>query len=138
MPRTPTGSRTTTRGRRRNAAVGPRAIVDQIAQLVTANESLQRENKELTEENQRLRAELTEIGSALGRLTTAPRGRRGRRGAEPLMLTTEVKPRRTRRPITDPEVLARRNQALAKARAARAERLAAARAERAAADSTGE
>lgn len=34
-------------------------------------------------------------------------------------------PRHTRRPITDPEVLARRNEALAKARAARAERLAA-------------
>jgi hypothetical protein len=94
---------------------------------VAANEGLQRENRELAEENQRLRAELTEIGSALGRLTSAPRGRRGRRGAEPLVLT-EVKPRRQRRPITDPEVLAKRNQALAKARAARAERLAAARA----------
>lgn len=136
MPRTPTGNRTNTRGRRRNAAVGSRAIVDQIAQLVTANETLQRENKQLTDENQRLRAELTEIGSALGRLTAAPRGRRGRRGAEPFALTTEVKPRRTRRPITDPEVLARRNQALAKARAARAERLAAARAERAAVETT--
>ncbi|TMC09412.1 MAG: hypothetical protein E6J41_10800 [Chloroflexi bacterium] len=94
---------------------------------MTANESLQRENKELTEENERLRNELTEIGSALGRLTGGPRGRRGRRGSEPLALA-EVKPRRTRRPITDPEVLARRNQALAKARAARAERLAAAKA----------
>jgi len=107
-------------------ASGTRAIVDQIAQLVSANEALQRENRELTDENHRLRSELTEIGSALGRLTGA-RGRRGRRGAEPLVLT-EAKPRRTRRPITDPEVLARRNQALAKARAARAERLAAARA----------
>jgi len=37
-------------------------------------------------------------------------------------------PRRARRPITDPEVLEKRRQALAKARAARAERLAAARA----------
>jgi len=93
---------------------------------VSANEALQRENRELTDENQRLRGELTEIGSALGRLT-GQRGRRGRRGAESLVLT-EAKPRRTRRPITDPEVLAKRNQALAKARAARAERLAAARA----------
>jgi hypothetical protein len=116
------------RGRRRStrAATGTRAIVDQIAQLVSANEALQRENSELTDENQRLRSELTEIGSALGRLT-GPRGRRGRRGPEPLVLT-EAKPRRTRKPITDPEVLAKRNQALAKARAARAERLAAARA----------
>lgn len=137
MPRTTTGNRTATRGRRRTAgaAAGTRAIVDQIAQLVTANESLQRENKELTEENQRLRAELTEIGTALGRLTGGGRGRRGRRGSEPLVLA-EAKPRRTRRPITDPEVLARRNQALAKARAARAERLAAARAERAQAEAT--
>lgn len=109
------------------ATGGARTIVDQIAQLVAANEGLQRENRELTEENLRLRGELTEIGSALGRLTGAPRGRRGRRGSEPLLLA-EVKPRRQRRPITDPEVLAKRNQALAKARAARAERLAAARA----------
>jgi hypothetical protein len=100
---------------------------------VSANETLQRENRELTEENQRLRSELTEIGSALGRLT-GPRGRRGRRGAEVLGLT-EAKPRRTRKPITDPEVLAKRNQALAKARAARAERLAAARAAGAQAES---
>jgi hypothetical protein len=133
VPRTTTVSRTSIRGRRRStrAASGTRAIVDQIAQLVSANEALQRENRELTDENHRLRSELTEIGSALGRLT-APRGRRGRRGSEPLVLT-EAKPRRTRRPITDPEVLARRNQALAKARAARAERLAAARAASAAA-----
>lgn len=129
MPRTTTTSRTSTRGRRRNtrAASGTRAIVDQIAQLVAANEGLQRENRELAEENQRLRGELTEIGSALGRLSGGPRGRRGRRGAEPLILA-EPRPRRTRKPITDPEVLAKRNQALAKARAARAERLAAARA----------
>ena len=135
MPRTSTANRTSTRGRRRSAraASGTRAIVDQIAQLVSANESLLRENKKLTEENQRLRSELTEIGSALGRLTVQ-RGRRGRRGAEPLALT-EAKPRRTRRPITDPEVLAKRNQALAKARAARAERLAAARAASAQAES---
>ena len=128
MPRTTTANRTSTRGRRRSAraASGTRAIVDQIAQLVSANEALQRENRELTDENQRLRSELTEIGSALGRITGAPAGRRGR-GAEALALP-EAKPRRQRRPITDPEVLAKRNAALAKARAARAERLAAARA----------
>src|SRR5262249_47896282 len=97
----------------------------QITQLVAANEQLQRANAELNTENQRLRGELTDIGSALGSLTG---GRLGRgRGAAALALP-EAKPRRTRKPITDPEVLARRSTALAKARAARAEKLAAARA----------
>jgi hypothetical protein len=103
-------------------------VVTQITQLVAANETLQRANRELTEENQRLRAELTQIGSALGSLTGGRRGR-GRRGtaAAVALALPEAKPRRTRKPITDPEVLARRNAALAKARAARAEKLAAAR-----------
>ncbi|HSR25335.1 MAG TPA: hypothetical protein VLW53_17400 [Candidatus Eisenbacteria bacterium] len=82
---------------------------------MTANETLQRENRELTQENRRLRDQLSEIGSALGRLTGGTRG-------EPA-----AKPRRERRPITDPEALERRRQALVKARAARAEKLAAAR-----------
>ncbi|HEY4027423.1 MAG TPA: hypothetical protein VGO86_13420 [Candidatus Dormibacteraeota bacterium] len=106
-------------------------MVGQISQLVAANETLQRENRQLAEENQRLRAELTEIGSALGSLTGTTGGR-GRRGAVPLPLP-EVKPRRQRRPITDPEQLERRKQALTKARAARAEKLAEARAAAAAA-----
>jgi hypothetical protein len=108
-----------------------RGIVDQITQLVTANETLQRENRELVEENQRLRGELVQIGSALGRLTGAGggRGRRGRRGAElALTVAPEAKARRPRKPITDPEALERRKQALVRARAVRAERLAAARA----------
>ena len=128
MPRTPSGTNSTGRSRRRNARGRSDAgsVVGQISQLVTANETLQRENRQLAEENQRLRGELTEIGSALGRLTGAPRGR-GRRGAAALVLP-EVKPRRQRRPITDPEQLERRKQALAKARAARAEKLAEARA----------
>jgi hypothetical protein len=116
----------TTRRRRSTRASDTRLVVTQITQLVQQNETLQRANRQLTEENQRLRSELTEIGSALGRITGAPAGRRGR-GAEALALP-EAKPRRQRRPITDPEVLAKRNAALAKARAARAERLAAARA----------
>jgi hypothetical protein len=103
-------------------------VVTQITQLVAANKSLQRANTELTEENQRLRSQLTQIGSALGSLTNPRRGR-GRRGAAAAAVAlAEAKPRRTRKPITDPEVLARRNAALAKARAARAEKLAAAKA----------
>ena len=128
MPRTRSTTTSTTR-RRRRIAQGPdtRLVVTQITQLVAANEQLQRANHELTEENERLRGELTAIGSALGSLTGGRRGR-GRGGAAVLALP-EAKPRRQRRPITDPEVLARRNAALAKARAARAEKLAAARAE---------
>ncbi|HYW22703.1 MAG TPA: hypothetical protein VE953_00980 [Terriglobales bacterium] len=103
-----------------------RLVVTQITQLVAANETLQRSNRELTEENQRLRTELTQIGSALGSLTGTRRGR-GRRAAAAIAVP-DVKVRRQRKPITDPEVLARRNAALAKARAARAEKLAAARA----------
>ena len=130
MPGTSTSS-SPTRRRRRTAAPrsDTRLVVTQITQLVSANETLQRANRELTEENQRLRAELTQIGSALGILTAGRRGR-GRRGAPAAVALAlpDAKPRRTRKPITDPEVLARRNAALAKARAARAEKLAAARA----------
>lgn len=102
------------------------AVVTQITQLVAANEALQRQNRELADDNNRLRGELAEIGSALGRLTVAPRGRR--RGAAAVTLP-EATSRRRRKPITDPEILAKRAQALMKARAARAEKLAAAKAE---------
>lgn len=130
MPRTTSGTRSTVRGRRRSARSGSdtRLIVDQIANLVTANEGLQRENRELIEENRRLKGELLEIGSALGRLTGPQTGRRNRRGAVEIPGVPEAKPKRQRKPITDPVVLEKRKQALAKARAARAERLAAARA----------
>jgi hypothetical protein len=126
MPRTPSSSAPTTRRRRRTSqGADTRLVVTQITQLVAANETLKRSNRELTEKNQRLRSELTEIGSTLGSLMGGRRGK-GRRGAAAFALP-EVKPRRQRKPITDPEVLARRNAALAKARAARAEKLAAAR-----------
>jgi len=122
----PRGTSTTTNGRRRRTARSDAgSVVGQITQLVTANETLKRENAELLAANQRLRAELTEIGSTLGRLTGGPR-RRGRGAAQPFVLA-EPKPRRQRKPITDPEQLERRRQALAKARAARAEKIAAAR-----------
>jgi hypothetical protein len=50
MPRTP--STTSTTRRRRRTAQGPdtRLVVTQITQLVAANETLQRANRELTEE----------------------------------------------------------------------------------------
>jgi hypothetical protein len=116
----PRGTSTT---RRRTARAG--SVIGQITQLVATNETLKRENAELLAINAQLRAQLQEIGSTLGRLTGGPR-RGGRGAAAPLMLA-EPKPRRQRRPITDPEQLERRRQALAKARAARAEKLAAAR-----------
>jgi hypothetical protein len=123
MPRTST-SPTTTR-RRTAQGAHTRLVVTQITQLVAANETLKRANRELTEENQRLHSELTQIGSALGNLMGGRRGR-GRRGAATFAMP-EAKPRWQRKPITDPEVLARRNAALVKARAARAEKLVAAR-----------
>ncbi len=129
MPRTPRDRTAPARRRRRSAAATSTGrIVGQISQIVSANEQLQRQNQELRAENERLRSELLEIGSALGRLSGGPRRGRGRRGAEIAGLI-EAKPRRLRKPITDPEVLAKRAQALVKARAARAERLAAAKAE---------
>jgi len=120
-------STTTTRTRRRTTRARSDAgnVVSQITQLVSANETLKRENAQLVAVNEQLKAQLLEIGSALGRLTGGPR-RRGRGGAETIVLA-EAKPRRQRKPITDPEALERRRQALAKARAARAEKLRAAR-----------
>jgi hypothetical protein len=132
LPRTTSANRPIVRGRRRTAggSSDTRSIVDQISQLVTASDTLRRENQQLTEENQRLRSELLEIGSALGRLTGGAglRGRAGRRGGVDLSALVEARPRRQRKPITDPEALEKRRLALAKARAVRAERLAAARA----------
>src|SRR5215831_8084463 len=102
MPRTPSTGSTARRGRRSTAGSDTRLVVTQITQLVAANETLQRANRELTDENQRLRAELTQIGSALGSLTAGRRGR-GRRGAAAAVALAlpEAKPRRTRKPITD-------------------------------------
>jgi hypothetical protein len=95
--------------------------------MVTANDTLRRENQQLTEENRQLKAELLEIGSALGRLTgPGPRGRRGGGGVD-LSALVEAAPRRQRKAITDPDALEKRRLALTKARAVRAERLAAAR-----------
>ena len=126
MPRGTSTTTTRTRRRTTRARSDAGSVVGQITQLVATNETLKRENAALLAFNEQLRAQLTEIGSALGRLTGGPR-RRGRRGAEAPVLV-EAKPKRQRKPITDPEQLERRRQALAKARAARADTLAAARA----------
>jgi hypothetical protein len=113
--------------------VDSRSVVGQISQLVSANEELQRENRELAADNVRLKAQLREIGDALGRLSGAPRRGRGGRAAIELAAPPV---RRPRRPITDPVVLEKKKLALAKARAARAEKLAAARAAEAAGSGT--
>jgi hypothetical protein len=126
VPKSTSRSSSNGKDRGRNArGSGTSAVVTQVTQLVAANQTLQRENRELAEANARLEAELREIGSALGRLAGPTRGRG--RGADALALP-EVKPKRQRRPITDPDQLARRRQALEKARAARSEKLADARA----------
>lgn len=115
MARTPgTGRGSNGRRRAQRSAGGTGTVVSQITEIIARNQTLQRENRELTEENRRLRDQLSEIGSALGRLTGGTRA-------------PAAKPRRERRPITDPEALERRRQALVKARAARAEKLAAAK-----------
>jgi hypothetical protein len=126
MPRTSSNGSTTRRRRSTAQGVDTRLVVTQITQLVTANESLKLENGRLQALNEQLRGELLQIGSALGSLAGGRRGR-GSRDSAAMLALPEAKPRRQRRPITDPEVLARRNAALAKARAARAEKLAAAR-----------
>jgi hypothetical protein len=126
MPRTPrsglTNSQTAGGRRRRRSTANP--IVEQISQLVAENQALQREAASLRSDNERLRGQLDEIGSALGRLSG---GRRGR-GRSTAATTAPAAPPRKRKPITDPEVLEKRRQALVRARSARAERLAAARA----------
>src|ERR1041385_1475088 len=118
---------TATRGRRSTRArSAANSVVGQVTQLVAANETLKRENAELLALNEQLRAQLDQIGSALGVLPSG-RGPRGGRGAAQPFTLADVKPKRTRKPITDPEQIERRRAALAKARAARAEKLAAAR-----------
>src|SRR5262249_28056309 len=108
MPRTLNTS--TTKRRRPAQGADTRQVVTQITQLVAANESLKLEKAKLRALNEQLRAQLQEIGAALGSPTGGRRGR-GRRGAAGLALP-EAKPRRQRKPITDPEVLARRSAAL--------------------------
>ena len=119
MPRgRPPGSRNKT----------PRATrVDTDRRLVDGVRGLVGRVAELEAENARLRQLLDEISRSLrAPAATAPAAgaterRRGRPRKNP------EAPVRRRRKITDPEVLEKRRNALAKARAVRAERLAAAR-----------
>ena len=128
MPRGTRDSASPGTRRRRSTPATTGPIVAQISQIVAANETLQRQNAELRATNDQLRTQLADIGSALGRLTGSPRRGRGR-GAVEIPGQVEVKPKRQRRPITDPVLLAKRAEALTKARAARAAKLAAARAQ---------
>jgi hypothetical protein len=126
MPRTPRSNLTTAQmsGRRRSSR-SPESIVDQITRLVAANQTLRSEGASLRADNEHLRAELSQIGDALGRVTG---GRHSGRGAKTSVQAPTAPPRRTRKPITNPAVLEKRRQALTRARAVRAERIAAARA----------
>jgi len=85
------------------------------------------ENQSLLKENERLKALLARISGIAGETGSAPatatRRRRRSTGAAAPEAAAPAKAKRTRRPITDPVALERRRNALAKARAVRAERL---------------
>src|SRR5437588_6170124 len=110
MPRTASRrTRTVSSGPDRRSV---RPALNRLRRLVEKAESVTLENKKLRSEVQRLQRELRAVQSALAGL--APGGRR--RSAD------GTRPRRARRPITDPAVLERRRAALAKARQVRAEK----------------
>lgn len=110
------------RPRRSTSAGDPdRGVVSSVRALV-------QRNAELEAENRRLRQLIDQVSRSLKGTSERPGvggadtpRRRGRPRKNP------EAPVRERRKITDPEVLEKRRQALAKARAVRAERLAAAR-----------
>src|SRR2546423_15700064 len=113
MPRG-TSATTTRRGRTTRARSDAGSVVGQITQLVSANETLRRENAELLAFNEQLRAQLAEIGSALGGLANG-RGRRGGRGAGQPFVLADTEPTRTGKPIPHPEQLKRSRQGAATA-----------------------
>ena len=116
MPRT-SNRRTRATGGADGRSVRP--ALTRLRRLVEKAEEVTIENKQLRTEVKRLQRELRAVLSALAGL--AP-GAGRRRGAD------AAKPRRTRRPITDPAVLERRRAALEKARQVRAQKRAAAKA----------
>ncbi len=127
MSRAPRIEQAPARGRRGGGRqrVKSLPIVSEISSLVAATTELRRVNSELSAENEHLRAQLREIGVALGQLNGGRRGGGSRLAA---VAVSVPQPKRQRKPITDPVVLEKRRVALAKARAVRAEKLAATRA----------
>jgi hypothetical protein len=97
-------------------------VVVKVMRILADNKQLSQRVRTLSAENERLRAELAEIESAVGRTggNRAPATRRRR--------TTRRSSARAARRITDPELLEKRRQAAARARAVRAQRLAESRA----------
>lgn len=110
-------------GPRRSTSAGDpdRGVLASVRALVVRNAELEAENRRLRQLIDQVSHSLkaTPERPSLGG-SDAPR-RRGRPRKNP------EAPVRVRRKITDPEVLEKRRQALTKARAVRAERLAAAR-----------
>lgn len=127
----PRGSvnRTSTVRRARRAPAPQSGGSDPASALLQSVQRLVSQNQGLVKENERLKALLTRISglageNAGGAAASAPTRRR-RRSAAPAAAETPAASRikRTRKPITDPVALERRRNALAKARAVRAERL---------------
>lgn len=126
-----------TRRTRRTTTNNPAAEAGPAASIVANLAALLDENRALKKEADRLRALIERLASLAGSAVApsadaAPVRRRGRRPAAAAAAAAEPAPeapkvRKPRRKITDPDLLARRRAALAKARAVRAERLAAAR-----------
>lgn len=96
------------------------------ASLLSSIETLVARNRELADENARLRALVDAIAKSVKSETPGAGASRTvahrRRPGRPRKVAAV--PKRTRKKITDPVVLEKRREALAKARAVRAERLA--------------
>jgi len=98
--------------------------------MLASVKGLVSENQDLKKEVARLESVLARISSLAGKATpveSAPTRRRRRRAGAAAIPSTastaDAQVKRTRRKITDPIVLERMRNALAKARAVRAERL---------------
>jgi hypothetical protein len=112
-------------------------VAAQVEALVQENRDLRGEIERLLENERDIMAALNSAsatraisGAVVGRRAGRPRAASLPAPIRPAAPT--LKEKKTRRPITDPEQLAKRREALTAARAARAEKLAAARAQAAA------
>ena len=124
MPRGTTGTTRRRRRRRSTRTAGANgaatSLLSQITSLVTQNEALTRQNRDL-------QASLDAVRRAVGGGgTTAGRGRRPGRAARATAARPVGRPRARRRPLS-PETLAKRRAGLAKARAVLAAKRAAAK-----------